>query len=190
MKFMNLPGRDLHGGNGLGRYVGKWIGAMLVCLLALPAAAQSTIQLEDIKVVTLPGQQVQIELRLSGAAPEPLSFTINDPARIALDLPGTSLNMDRRRTNVGIGPLNSVVTAEAGGRTRVVLNMDVLVPYETRVSGHSIIILLGVPGTADRAASFAGSARPASQSRSSTRVEHIDFRRTPDGAGRLMVTLS
>jgi len=190
MKFMNLPTRDSHGGNGLGRYAGKWIIAALVCLLALPAAAQSTVQLEDIKVVTLPGQQVQLELQLSGAAPEPLSFTINDPARIALDLPGTSLNMDRRRTNVGIGPLNSVVTAEAGGRTRVVLNMDALVPYETRVSGNSIIILLGVAGSADQAASFASGSTRAVRPSAAASIESIDFRRSPDGAGRIMVTLS
>ncbi|MCZ6717240.1 MAG: type IV pilus secretin PilQ [Gammaproteobacteria bacterium] len=190
MKFMSLPIRDLHGGNGIGRYAGKWIVAALVCLLALPAAAQSTIQLEDIKVVTLPGQQVQLELQLSGAAPEPLSFTITDPARIALDLPGTSLNMDRRRTNVGVGPLNSVVTAEAGGRTRVVLNMDELVPYETRVSGNSIVILLGVSEGAGQTASFAGSATQVRRPSVSASIENIDFRRSPDGAGRIMVTLS
>ncbi len=190
MKFMSLPIRDLHGGNGIGRYAGKWIVAALVCLLALPAASQSTIQLEDIKVVTLPGQQVQLELQLSGAAPEPLSFTITDPARIALDLPGTSLNMDRRRTNVGVGPLNSVVTAEAGGRTRVVLNMDALVPYETRVSGNSIVILLGVSEGAGQTASFAGSATQVRRPSASASIENIDFRRSPDGAGRIMVTLS
>ncbi len=190
MKFMNLPIRDLHGGHGLGRYAGKWIVAVLACLLALPAAAQSTTQLEDIKVVTLPGQQVQLELQLSGAAPEPLSFTINDPARIALDLPGTSLNMDRRRTNVGVGPLNSVVTAEAGGRTRVVLNMDTLVPYETRVSGNSIVILLGVAESAGQTASFTGRSPQVSRPGPSASIENIDFRRSPDGAGRIMVTLS
>ncbi|MCZ6913040.1 MAG: type IV pilus secretin PilQ [Proteobacteria bacterium] len=190
MKFMSLPIRDLHGGNGIGRYAGKWIVAALVCLLALPAGAQSTIQLEDIKVVTLPGQQVQLELQLSGAAPVPLSFTITDPARIALDLPGTSLNMDRRRTNVGVGPLNSVVTAEAGGRTRVVLNMDELVPYETRVSGNSIVILLGVSEGAGQTARFAGSATQVRRPSASASIENIDFRRSPDGAGRIMVTLS
>jgi type IV pilus assembly protein PilQ len=191
MKFMNLPIRGVHGGNGLGHYAGKWMLAALVCLLALPAVAQESSQLEDIKVVTLPGQQVQLELVLSGDVPEPLSFTINDPARIALDLPGTSLNMDRRRTNVGVGTLNSVVTAEAGGRTRVVLNLDSLVPYETRISGNSIIVLLGVADGASQGSSFAGVSASASQATgASTRIENIDFRRSPDGAGRIMVTLS
>ncbi|MCZ6560190.1 MAG: type IV pilus secretin PilQ [Gammaproteobacteria bacterium] len=191
MKFMNLPMRGVHDGDGLGRYAGNWILAALVCLLALPAVAQESAQLEDIKVVTLPGQQVQLELLLSGDVPEPLSFTINDPARIALDLPGTSLNMDRRRTNVGIGALNSVVTAEAGGRTRVVLNLDSLVPYETRISGNSIIVLLGVVDGASRSSGFAGVSASAGRATSaSSGIERIDFRRSPDGAGRIMVTLS
>ncbi len=189
MKFLNLPTRDFRGGEGFGRRAGTWVIAVLACQLALPALAQDS-QLEDIKVVALPGQQVQLELQMSGAVPEPLSFTIDDPARIALDLPGTGLNMDRRRTNVGIGPLSSVVTAEAGGRTRVVLNMDRLVPYETRVSGNSIIILLGLEDRAVQTASFSGgrptSSRPDTGSRD---IENIDFRRSPDGAGRIMVTL-
>jgi len=37
------------------------------------------------------GKQVQLTLHLSGPAPEPMSFSIEKPARISLVLPGTSL---------------------------------------------------------------------------------------------------
>ena len=76
---------------------------------------------------------------LSGTAPEPLAFTIDDPARIALDLPETALGLSSRRKDVNLGPLDTVLTAEANGRTRVVLNLDSMVPYEMRRSGNTIV---------------------------------------------------
>ena len=71
-------------------------------------------------------------------APEPLAFTIDQPARIALDLADTSLGLDSRRTDVGVGALDTVLAAEANGRTRIVLNLDDLVGYETRVAGNTV----------------------------------------------------
>ena len=76
----------------------KWLcqGLSLCWLLAaglLPstAPAQEALRLEAIDVQPLPGQQVELRLRLSGTAPEPMTFTIDDPARISLDLPNTTL---------------------------------------------------------------------------------------------------
>src|SRR5690606_12636312 len=96
------------------------------------AVQAQSLRLEAIDVQPLPGQQVELRLRLNGNAPEPLSFTVDDPARITLDLPGTSIGMSSRRRDVNVGPVNSVLLAEADGRTRVVLNMSALAPYQTR----------------------------------------------------------
>ena len=80
---------------------------------------------------------------LENAAPAPLAFTIDDPARIALDLQDTSLGLASRRTDVGIGVLDTVLAAEAGGRTRVVLNLDQMVAYETKVDGNNVLPVRG-----------------------------------------------
>ncbi|MBS0394620.1 MAG: AMIN domain-containing protein, partial [Proteobacteria bacterium] len=85
-------------------------------------------RLEAVDVTTLPGQQVQLKLRTSGPAPQPLTFTIDKPARISLDLPGVTLALTQRRIDVKQGGIDSVVAGEAGGRTRLVLNLDALVP--------------------------------------------------------------
>src|SRR5690606_21366858 len=90
--------------------------------------------------------------------PEPLAFTIEDPARIALDLPETSLGMTSRRRNVNLGPLDTVLTAEASGRTRVVLNLDSMVAYETRRSGNTIYVTLGTSSGAAGTTQFEGAA--------------------------------
>ena len=104
----------------------------LCCLLGvglfpLAAPAQDGPRLEAINVQPLPGQQVELRLHLSGPAPEPMAFTIDDPARISLDLPNTTLALESRRQDANVGPLTTVLAAEANGRTRVVLNLSSMV---------------------------------------------------------------
>jgi len=89
--------------------------------LAAQAAAAAN-DLVDISHVTLPGNVQQLALTLSGPAQEPKAFTIDNPARIALDLPDTSNALDQRSINVNAGILQNITTVEAGGRTRVVIN--------------------------------------------------------------------
>src|SRR5450755_4478263 len=169
------------------------IGAMLlVALSAITSLAQAAdpVKLEAIDVQTLSGQQVQLKLRMSGPAPEPLPFTIDKPARIAFDLPNTALALTSRRIDVRSGGVDTVLAAEATGRTRVVVNVDSLMPYTSKVDGNNIIITLGNQpgGGAKMAVLRAGSgAAPAAAERS---IRTIDFRRGSDGTGRVIVQLT
>jgi type IV pilus assembly protein PilQ len=166
-------------------------------LLPSTAPAQEALRLEAIDVAPLPGQQVELRLRLSGNAPEPTSFTIDDPARISLDLPNTTLALDSRRQDANIGLLTSVLAAEANGRTRVVMNLSAMAPYQTRVEGNTVVVLIG-QGPGQGAASVAaqpsqpaGAAPRAAAVASGDRsIRNIDFRRGPDGAGQIVVDLN
>jgi type IV pilus assembly protein PilQ len=162
----------------------------LLALMTTARAQTPTVQLEDIEYSAQAGDRVALYLRLSGDAPEPMSFAIEDPARISLDLPGIALGTDQRRTVVKAGPLDTVLLAEAQGRTRVVLNLDYMVPYTTRVEGNTIVVNLGGTAAAP-AATFSGkpSQRPAAPAGTRS-VNDVDFRRSPDGAGRVIVDLS
>lgn len=166
----------------------------LLTVTAPPAHAQadsadSPIKLEAVDVQTLPGQQLQLTLRMSAPAPEPLSFTIDNPARISLDLPKTQLALPSRRIDVRAAGLDTILAAEANGRTRLVLNLDRLVPYQTRVSGNNIIVSLG--GAQVAAASPAPSASSSASTGAAGRsIKSIDFRRGADGMGRVVVNLS
>ena len=175
------------------------IGALLFAGVTLQALAQGANRLEGITFTTGAGNKVELTLRLSDNAPTPLTFTVDNPARIALDLPDTTVSMSSRRVDVKTGVIDTVNVAEAGGRTRVVLNVDNLVPYETKVSGNTIIVSVG-GGSSARASSGAAvstaaaaasqtprSAAPISGSRS---VSNIDFRRGADGSGRVVVELT
>ena len=183
--------------------VWQWLcqALSLCCLLAaglspFAASAQDAPRLEAIDVQPLPGQQVELRLRLSGPAPEPMAFTIDDPARISLDLPNTTLGLESRRQDANVGPLTTVLAAEANGRTRVVLNLSSMVPYQTRVEGNSVIVLLGQgPGSASAVAAqprqnAAAAPRAAAAAAGDRTIRSIDFRRGTDGAGQVVVDLS
>jgi type IV pilus assembly protein PilQ len=168
--------------------------ALLLAVTALGGLARAAepVKLEAIDVQTLSGPQVQLKLRLSGPAPEPLPFTIDKPARIAFDLPNTTLALPSRRIDVRAGGVDTVLAAEANGRTRVVVNVDSLLPYTTKVDGNDIIVTLGnQPG--DGGARTAGATRAGSGQGAATperSIRTIDFRRGSDGTGRVIVQLT
>ncbi|HEX5419289.1 MAG TPA: type IV pilus secretin PilQ [Gammaproteobacteria bacterium] len=150
--------------------------------------------LESIDVHPLAGRRVELQLHLNALAPKPMSFTIDNPARIALDLPGTSLALDSRRKDVNQGALTSILSAEANGRTRIVLNLSSMVPYSTRVAGDIVYVDLGEGENAPASSADPFTAQPAAQQTAAAgaarAIDNIDFRRGPDGAGRVIVDLS
>ena len=177
------------------RILGAAAWLTMACVLAVltgrPALAADPARLEAIDVQTLPGQQIQLTMRLSAPAPEPLSFTIDNPARISFDLPNTTLALPSRRIDVRAAGLDTILAAETKDRTRLVLNLDKLVPYQTRVDGNNIVVLLGAgaqvaagsPAPSRSASAVAAPSGPKA-------IRSIDFRRGADGAGRVIVKLS
>ncbi len=166
----------------------------LACLIATlmlvvwPAgvARAATLALESISHTTLPGDRVQIQLKLSGPAPQPGSFVIDNPARIALDFPNTVTRLPSKHFSIGVGVVRSVVAVEAGGRTRVVINLTRSVPYRTRVEGDNVYLTLNAGTTSAVANTSIG--RPAKAVAGG--INAIGFRRGAKGQGVVMVTLS
>lgn len=168
------------------------LACAIAALMSERAYAADANRLEAIDVQTLPGQQLQLTMRLSGPAAEPLSFTIDNPARISFDLPNTTLALPSRRIDVRTSGLDTILAAEAKDRTRLVLNLDKLVPYRTRVEGNNIVVMLG----SDVGQQVAGATpAPSPQGEApanagSHAIRAIDFRRGSDGAGRIVVKLT
>jgi len=175
------------------KYRAAMMSAMaLVALTAisLTARAADPVQLQSIDVQTLSGQQVQLKLHMSGPAPEPLPFTIDKPARIAFDLPNTTLALASRRFDVRSGGVDTVLAAEANGRARLVVNVENLMPYTTKVDGNDIIVTLGQQPGADVGKPAARSASSTASNPVERAIRTIDFRRGADGTGRVIVQLT
>src|SRR6185295_5897418 len=177
-----------------------WLVACIVVGLAASAAyAQGTPnKLESIDVQNLSGQQLQLTLHHSGPPADPVVFTIDNPARISLDLANTALALPSRRIDVRAGGVDSILAAEAAGRTRLVLNLDRVLPYQTRVQGNDVILLVGGASASPNVAAVAQSGaagspeapRAAAAPSGPRAIKGIDFRRGPGGTGRVIVRLS
>jgi Type II secretory pathway, component HofQ len=176
----------------------KWIDRVFaaVCLTFTCLFIQSqafAATLDDITYSSLPGDRVQMELKLSEPlSADPLNFTIDNPARIVLDFPDTALNITEKSKTIGIGVAHSVTAVEAAGRTRVVLNLVELVPYDMEVLGDKVRITLTSAGVAAATApsTVAGGMDTGVSTGGGARIENIDFRRGEAGEGRIIVTLS
>jgi type IV pilus assembly protein PilQ len=168
-----------------------FIIGMTIPVITGTAYAQ-TNSLEEITYTSLPGDRVQIKLSMSQPAKKPLSFTIDNPARIALDLAETNSNVPKSQT-IGVGIAQSIRAIEAKGRTRVILNLAKLVDYETVISGNDIIITLGGNAGASAMTASSTSKLPFAKKKSTAHgkgIKNIDFRRGDRGEGRIIVTLS
>ncbi|MGH8311766.1 MAG: AMIN domain-containing protein, partial [Gammaproteobacteria bacterium] len=194
----------------------RWLLAVCLLIAGIPithtalaqTATQGGNQLLAITATKLPGDRVQLQLKLNSPAQTPLSFTVGQPARIALDLDDTRLALQNRETQVNVGNVNHVVAAEAGTRTRVVIDLTSLVPYHVAAQGDTVYVLLGGnPGdtavaqidpasltagaTAVAAAMPAPAAGTAAASTSAGQsIMGVDFRRGNNDMGRVIVNLS
>ena len=176
----------------LKKLAGSLGGVGLACLLTLPALAGT---LESLDVTSLPGDRVEMKLNFDSPPPEHIrGYAIEQPARIALDLPDTKSAVDKYN-NVGFANTRSVTVIEAKGRTRMIVNLDKPSGYTTRVEDNSLYVLVG-----DSSASQATvnpepvpAARVASGSVAASRVHGltgIDFERGEDGEGNIIIGLS
>ncbi|WP_353570232.1 type IV pilus secretin PilQ [Candidatus Albibeggiatoa sp. nov. BB20] len=98
------------------------------------------VQLDKISHSSLPGNKVQVNLIFSGTAPEPLSFTTDNPSKIVLDFLGVSLNLKKRFQVIGVGAVQGINAVETPDRARVVLNLVSSVPYDIKVYGNKVSI--------------------------------------------------
>lgn len=165
------------------------IVALIVLMLGVVTSGTTIAadrMLEDISFSSLSGDRVQIKLSTDGTMPQPLSFTIDNPARIAIDLVDTSSNLNSKSLPINLGVAKSVTAVEAGGRTRVVLNLVEMVAYDLDVQGSDVVITLG--GLGDSKALISTSI-PNSGS-SVAEVTNVDFRRGAAGEGIVVVEVS
>lgn len=163
---------------------------------ALDTATPSR-SLTNIDSATLPGDRAQLILKLSEAAPEPEVFSVDKPARLSLDLPGTRLDIDRRYQEINVGQVRAVAMAEAQGRTRVVIELTRLTAYDVERRGNELRVTFG-GAIGDQLKGLKSTTSEQMQDRPITaadlnkknQINMIDFRRGEKGEGRVIVKLT
>ena len=160
----------------------------LLLLVSLARAQQNSVESFD---VTQAGGQVLVRVTMKNPiAAAPGSFTIANPARIAFDFPDTTNGLGRNSQDIGEAVLRSMNVVQAGERTRLVLNLRNMVPYESKIEGSSLLITLAATGGAQQAAT--GGAARFAEGRSDVQhaLKDVNFRRGRGGEGRIVVELS
>ena len=169
-----------------------WRSKLLAMFAAVavwtPAWADNAIQ--SINTTQQAGSEV-IRIELSEALTAmPAGFTIQTPPRVAIDLPGVTNAIGKSVVDVNQGNLRSVNIAQAGERTRLVLNLKQAAGYRAQIDGKILVITLenGAPATLASSGSQANRFAE-SLNRNQLPLRAIDFRRGADGAGRVVVDL-
>lgn len=176
----------------------KLFACMLLICMGLFSSAYAADEdlfnnkIEKIDFSALSGGRVSVRVQLKEAlANPPAGFTLNNPARIALDFPSTGNGLNKSNIPSDQGALKSISLAQAKDRTRMVLNLSKNVSYNTVLSGNDVIITL--QGSEAGAATGPAETRFA-ESKASSNQEHaisnVDFARGKNGEGRIMVDLS
>ena len=179
---------------------------LVIGALALTSAGAGALTLENVDFSSLSGDRTEIVLGFDGEPPEASGYTIQDPARITLDLADVSSDLEQRYHDLGDGNAQSMTVVEAEDRTRLVLNLTRLVPHEVRRDGNRMVVTVGAD--ASRAAGTAGDPGGDSGSGETTgsgtqavagapmapasdaALEGVDFNRTSDDKGEVVLDLS
>ena len=171
----------------------KWRVRLAALLLAsgLPLLALAENAILGITSSQQAGADVvRIELSQPLAA-VPNGFSVQTPPRVAIDLPSVTNSMGKSVIDINQGNLRSVAIAQAGERTRLVLNLRQPANYRTELQGKVLVVVLD-NASAPSVAATTGDAVHFSAAQNSDRLplRDIDFRRGADGAGRVVVALA
>ncbi|WPO99604.1 type IV pilus secretin PilQ [Pseudomonas sp. HR96] len=172
--------------------------------IALGAPAVMAATLKTLDVASLPGDRVELKLSFDGPVAPPRGYTTDQPARIALDLPGVTSQVDNKSRDLGGGNARSAVVIEAKDRTRIIVNLTTLVPYSTRVQGNDLFILIGQgaaslgatpraptnPPAAARPVAAPSAVASKSSSPLGRAIRNVDFQRGELGEGNVVIDLS
>ncbi|SIS19201.1 type IV pilus assembly protein PilQ [Aquipseudomonas alcaligenes] len=165
------------------------LGVSLV--LASLAPTLLAAELQKLDVAALPGDKIELKLSFDQPVSSPRGYTIEQPARIALDLPGVSNGLGVKNRELGVGNARSVTVVEAKDRTRLIVNLTTLVPYSTRAEGNNLYLLVGDAAVrSDTVASSPVAAKPLAAAPAGRAIRGIDFQRGEQGEGNVVIELS
>jgi type IV pilus assembly protein PilQ len=165
--------------------------------LFLASMSQSLLaaNLQALDVAALPGDKVELKLTFDEPVAVPKGYTIEQPARIALDLPGVSSRLGVKNRELGVGNARSVTVVEAGDRTRVIVNLTNLAPYNARAEGNNLFVVIGEGAANSSSLRTSAAVSPVKVAVKpyvsvGKAIKGVDFQRGEQGAGNVVIDLS
>ena len=168
----------------------------LIAMLFVFVQSSWAAQLTGVESSALPGDALEIKLMFDSVPVQPTGYTIESPARIALDLKDVTSALKEKYHSLGNGNVQSATVLSSGGRTRVIINMSSLVGYTTRVEGNTLLVHVGNARVTDSQqvnSTVAVTGKLASQGNGSVTkpsINELDFRRGELGEGLVIMTVN
>lgn len=177
-----------------GLFVCRWLAMFTILSVLVGPARADEAAINNLEFSSLAGNQVQVQMEMSGPVSEPKIFQTDNPARIALDFVGVKSNLAKKSFPINQGAAGTVYVVEASGRTRVIINLVEKVPYETKIEGNKLYVVLKAPGSTASVSKMVQLQPPKDSAISrllpEQAIKSIDFRRGPNGEGRILLGLS
>lgn len=162
------------------------LGVSILAAVLSPALLAANLQSLD--VASLPGDKVELKLSFDEPVTAPRGYTIEQPARIALDLPGVKNKLGAKNRELGSGNARSLNIIEANDRTRLIINLSNLSPYSTRAEGNKLYVIVGEGVSASAPIANTPIVKPyVAQQRG---IRDIDFQRGEQGEGNVVIELN
>lgn len=170
--------------------INKMKVSMLLLVVGLASGSVLAANaITGISYATADNGSTEITLRFAQAPDAPMAFVTEAPPRIAFDFVDTANQLSERRVSIGSGAAAAVSAVEAGGKTRVVVELSRPAEYSTRREGDSLIVAIaGNAGATQSTASSGGTGQ--SSGTGAAVIAGIDFRRGPNGEGRVLVSFN
>ena len=168
------------------------VALLTAWLLPAALALAQGVSMTDIGFNALPGGKFEIRMKFDGTPPAPQGYTIDKPARIALDLPGVSSKLAQKKHTLAFDNAQSVVVVESGGRTRVIVNLVDVAPYQSSIQGDELVVAVGSGGVQDylKETTHPAISSAAQEPASGHGITDFNFRRGENGEGRIELSLS
>lgn len=190
MRITNKKQARKFGSALAGRRVARALLAIVWLASMSSVSAQQTITLNSIGFANLPGDSIEIQLSFDSTPPEPTGFVLDNPARISLDLTGVASGLSQQRFNIDSNNAQSVMVLDDGTRTRLVVNLDELVNYETTLVGNVLTIQVGNDSVQAGGVAVAGQVFSGVASDSDNAIADVTFRRGDADEGQVVIDLS
>lgn len=157
--------------------------------------------LKSLDASSLQGGKVELKLHFDQPVATPKGYSIDQPARIAIDLPGVTSGLKSRHQDLGLGNARSVTVVETKDRARLIVNLNKSAGYQTRVVGNDLYVTVGDsiaarPVVAQASPTekqvFPAAGAPAYGPPVAVRrgVRNVDFQRGEQGEGNVVIDLS
>ena len=160
---------------------------LAIAMVGTPVRADEGPVITQINHSSLPGGRLQIDVHSSGLLPAPRIFRTSSPDRIVLDFFGVRTRLPASVIEIGRGAIESIMMAQDEQRSRMVINLISPVDFASDAADNRLTLVVDPAISVSGGSSGALASKDADAESDVARIGLIDFRRSPEGAGRVII---